>query len=76
MILHGQNILAVASDFDGTIIKEGMSAPPSVFFEVVEKLLAQNIPFIAASGRQYANLRRMLHPVADRIHVLLYTAEK
>ena len=72
MILHGQNILAVASDFDGTIIKEGMSAPPSVFFEVVEKLLAQNIPFIAASGRQYANLRRMLHPVADRIQ---YNAE-
>lgn len=70
MILNGKKILAVASDFDGTIIKEGMSAPPSVFFEAVEKLLAQKIPFIAASGRQYANLRRMLHPVADRIQYI------
>lgn len=70
MFLHGKKILAVASDFDGTIIKEGMSAPPPAFFEVVEKLLEQKIPFIAASGRQYANLRRMLRSVADRIQYI------
>lgn len=70
MILHDKKILAVASDFDGTIIKEGMTSPPDSFFQVVENLLDQGIPFIAASGRQYANLRRMLHPIADRIQYI------
>lgn len=70
MILNGIKISAVASDFDGTIIKEGMTAPPDSFFRVVEDLLEHGIPFIAASGRQYANLRRILHPVADRIQYI------
>ena len=67
MILNHQKILAVASDFDGTIIKEGMTEPPARFYEVVEKLLSAQIPFIAASGRQYGNLRRLLGPFADRV---------
>lgn len=67
MIIHNTLIQAVVSDFDGTIIKEGMINPPPLFFEAAEKLLAQGIPFIAASGRQYANLRRILSPLADRI---------
>lgn len=67
MILNGKNIVAVASDFDGTILKKGMITPPAFFFEVVEKMLAKNIPFIAASGRQYANLQHILSPIADRI---------
>ena len=70
MILNDKKILAVASDFDGTIIKEGMAAPPDSFFQVVEDLLNNGIPFIAASGRQYANLRRILHPIADRIQYI------
>lgn len=70
MILQGKEILAVASDFDGTIIKKGMAAPPDSFFQAVEKLLANGIPFIAASGRQYANLRRILRPIADRIQYI------
>lgn len=67
MKLQGQTILAVASDFDGTLIKEGESNPSALFFDTLEKLLARNIPFIAASGRQYGNLRRLLGPFADRV---------
>lgn len=67
MILNEKTILAVASDFDGTIIKEGMSEPPALFYEVVERLLLAKIPFIAASGRQYGNLRRLLGPFADEV---------
>jgi hypothetical protein len=33
MILNERTILAVASDFDGTIIKEGMTEPPTRFYE-------------------------------------------
>lgn len=67
MILNDKTILAVASDFDGTIIKGGMTEPPKRFYDMVEKLLAINIPFIAASGRQYGNLRRLLGPFADKV---------
>ena len=67
MILNNTTILAVASDFDGTIIKEGMTEPPGRFYEVVDRLLSLNIPFIAASGRQYGNLKRLLGPHADRV---------
>ncbi len=67
MELQGHTIQAVASDFDGTLIKEGESNPTTLFFDTLEKLLARNIPFIAASGRQYGNLRRLLGPFADRV---------
>jgi len=67
MKLNQKTILAVASDFDGTIIKEGRTDPPALFYEVLQKLLDEKIPFIAASGRQYGNLRRLLGPFADRV---------
>lgn len=67
MKLSGKEILAVASDFDGTIIKKGMTKPPALFFDAVDELFKNNIPFIAASGRQYANLRKILAPIADKI---------
>lgn len=65
MNIHNKKISAVVSDFDGTIIKHGMSIPPKRFFTDIEKLLEKGIPFIAASGRQYANLRRILSPIAE-----------
>lgn len=67
MYLHNKKISVVVSDFDGTIIKPGMITPKERFFENVEGLIANGIPFVAASGRQYANLRRILSPIADKI---------
>lgn len=72
MKIHGKEIKAVVSDFDGTIIRKGTYAPPERFYEVVTALVDKDIPFVAASGRQYDNLRSMLAPVADRIQ---YVAE-
>lgn len=67
MKIAGSNITAVVSDFDGTIIRPGTHEPPEVFFTVVEELLDRGIHFVAASGRQYPNLKRILAPIADRI---------
>lgn len=67
MYLHDKKISVVVSDFDGTIIKPGMLAPKDRFFKNVERLIEHGIPFVAASGRQYANLRRILSPIADKI---------
>lgn len=60
-------ITAVVSDFDGTIIKHGANEPPARFFQVVDAILERDIQFVAASGRQYPNLKRIMSPVADRI---------
>lgn len=70
MQIHGKEITAIVSDFDGTIIKKGMTRPPAAFYEAVSQVLDNRIPFIAASGRQYGNLRNMLAPIADRIHYI------
>ncbi len=65
--INGKEIKTVISDFDGTLIRPGMFAPSEKFIQLVEQLLEQEIPFVAASGRQYPNLKKILAPVADRI---------
>lgn len=67
MQINGKEITTVISDFDGTLIRPGMYAPSEKFLPLVERLLEQGIPFVAASGRQYPNLKKILAPVADRI---------
>lgn len=60
-------IQAVVSDYDGTIVSSGIKEPSEELFLLLEKLFQKNIRFIAASGRQYQNLRDRFAPVADRI---------
>lgn len=67
MKIEGHTITTVVSDFDGTIIRPGTHEPPALFFTAVEALLEQDIQFVAASGRQYPNLKRMLAPLANHI---------
>ncbi len=67
MRIAGKKITAIASDFDGTIIKHGMLAPTQRFYELINECLDQNIFFVAASGRQYANLYRLLKDLHKEI---------
>lgn len=67
---YDREIKAVVSDLDGTVIKKGQIAPPDSFFETVNKLLEKGIVFVAASGRQYANIKRTLAPIADKINYI------
>ena len=62
-----ERIRVVASDFDGTILKNGAQEVDEIYFPLIWSLKARGISFIAASGRQYGNLRRLLAPVADEI---------
>jgi len=61
MRINGKKITAIASDFDGTIIKHGAAEPTELFYKLINTCLEQDIFFIAASGRQYPNLYRLLH---------------
>ncbi len=57
----------IASDLDGTLVPEGSQEMDPEVFELIRELKKKGILFIAASGRQYANIRRLFEPVRDDI---------
>lgn len=61
------DIKLLASDMDGTLLKNGAQKPTEEAFELIHKLKKQGILFTAASGRQYHSLRTLFQPVADDI---------
>ena len=63
-------IKLVASDLDGTILKNGAQELPPGFCDTVKRLKENGIQFAAASGRQYYNLRLLFEPVKDDIHYI------
>lgn len=67
-------IKLIASDLDGTLIPEGTQEIEPGFFEVLSELLDQGYQFYVATGRQYANVRRLFSDYADRIGFVARTA--
>ena len=61
------NIRLVATDLDGTLLIGGRNLPRPEAFPVIERVCDAGVLFLAASGRQYASLRHLFEPVADRI---------
>lgn len=56
----------IATDLDGTLLDEKGRLPKNTF-DTIEKLYSKGVLFAPASGRQYANLRKLFQPVADKI---------
>lgn len=56
-----------ASDLDGTLLQNGSQEVPEEIFPLLRQLKERGCLFAAASGRQYANLRRLFAPVKDDI---------
>lgn len=65
-------IKLIASDIDGTLLVEGSDKINPEIFEVILKLKEQGTLFAAASGRQYASIRRLFAPVE---HDMIFIAE-
>lgn len=57
-------IKLVASDMDGTLLKHGAQTLLEKMIPIIQGLNEKNIRFVAASGRQYNGLRKLLGPVA------------
>ena len=57
----------IASDLDGTLLKDGAQKLNPEVFDLIKKLKEHGILFVASSGRQYCNLRRLFAPVRDEI---------
>lgn len=60
-------IRLIASDLDGTLLQNGAQVLSPEIFKLIPALKKKGIHFIAASGRQYANLRRLFAPLQDEI---------
>ena len=60
----------IASDLDGTLLLNGAQTLRPETCGLIEQLMARGIVFVAASGRQLANLRRLFAPIADKIGFL------
>lgn len=56
----------IATDLDGTLL-DGERNLPDEIFELIVRLHEQNILFAPASGRQYANVKKLFAPVADKV---------
>lgn len=63
-------IRLVASDIDGTLLRNGAMEIPPKIFEQIRRLERLGILFCPASGRQYQSLRQLFAPVADRVPFL------
>ena len=56
-------IKLIASDLDGTLLKEGtMDINPEIY-DIIRKLKAKGIVFAAVSGREYDSIERVFAPV-------------
>ena len=62
---NGKMIKLVASDLDGTLLFKGAQSLPEEIFPLIRQLKKMGILFVAASGRQYANMKKMFRPVVD-----------
>ena len=65
-----KHIQLVASDIDGTLLLNGAKTLDPEIFKLIHELHEKGIVFMAASGREYTNLRNLFAPVADDIAYL------
>lgn len=63
-------IRLIASDLDGTLLLDGAQSLQPGTCDLIRRLNRKGIGFLAASGRQYANLQRLFAPVKDEIGYL------
>lgn len=60
-------IRLIASDIDGTLVKDGSHEIDPAYYDVIRELKEAGITFCACSGRQYHSMLELFAPVADDI---------
>ena len=63
-------IKLIASDIDGTLVKEGSHVIDPAYYDVIRELKEAGITFCACSGRQYQSMLTLFRPVADDIYFI------
>ena len=60
-------IKLIASDLDGTLLQNGAQELTPYAIDLIHRITEKGIHFIAASGRQYDNERRLFADIKDEI---------
>ena len=63
----------IASDLDGTLLTEGTRVLSERALSLITEYIHRGGVFIAASGRQYENIRDIFSPISDRIGYICYS---
>lgn len=63
-------IKLIASDIDGTLVRDGESRLNDELLEVIEKLHEKGITFAAASGRSIVSEERLFQAIGDKIYYI------
>ena len=63
-------IKLIASDIDGTLVKDGTLMINPEYMNVINKLVDQGIIFIVCSGRQFSSERKLFAPIADKLYYI------
>lgn len=63
-------IKLIVSDIDGTLVGDGQGegALDPEYFDVIHRLAANGIRFMACSGRQRQSIRKLMRPVQEEIY--------
>ncbi len=69
MQIHGKEIKTIISDLDGTLLGSDKKLDDSIF-PLIAQLEERGVAFVAASGRQYYNMKQMFMPIIDRISMV------
>ncbi len=60
-------IKLIASDIDGTLVKDGYHTLDPRIVELILELKEKGIIFVAASGRQYPSIKRLFRDIKDDV---------
>lgn len=65
-----QMIKLIASDVDGTLVKDGTLMINPEYMTVIHKLVEKGIIFVVCSGRQFASERRLFAPIVNELYYI------
>jgi Cof subfamily protein (haloacid dehalogenase superfamily) len=60
-------IKLIASDLDGTLLQNGAQRLSDDTLELIRRVIASGIRFVATSGRQYPNMKRIFREIWDDV---------
>lgn len=63
-------IKLIASDIDGTLIRDGSHHINQEYMQVIPALKKKGVRFCACSGRQYSSILHLFAPIADDIYFI------
>ena len=65
-----QMIKLIASDVDGTLVKDGTLMINPEYMNVINTLVDKGIIFVVCSGRQFVSERKLFAPIADKLYYI------